>query len=261
MEVYIAWGLHKVRHVYENLGPLDHWPPRMENLYSAKFIFSDTRPIEKCPDYLMVARPGTNIYDTSFQAQAFKLPIATLMGFLVRHGRSDAGRSTGWCLNLSNAGQAYEGEGSFHPKTLCGDAVFMDDPDGSLVRAILGRLVDGVCRAGKQMCREMKKPHCLNERRYMEFALPLQEFIFDESSYVESITLQLLNLTAGDHGEEHIDVLNDHRASYDCTMVKVMNFVNANEHLYSLKIICGFRKRLGDFYSVKMSKIDRLLVQ
>ena len=110
------------------------------------------------------------------------------------------------------------------------------------------------------MCREMNKPHSLNERRYKEYALQLQEFIFAQCSYVESITLQLLNLTAGDHGEEHVDVLNDHRASYDCTMVKVMNFVTSNNHLYSLKIICGFRKRLGDFYSVQMSKIERLLV-
>ena len=110
------------------------------------------------------------------------------------------------------------------------------------------------------MCREMKKPHSLNAKRYNEYALHLQEFIFGEISFVESITLQLLNLTMGDHGEEHVDVLNDHRASYDCTMVKVMNFVDANSHLYSLKIVCGFCKRLGDFYSVQMSKIETLLV-
>ena len=138
--------------------------------------------------------------------------------------------------------------------------MFQEDPDGPMVCVILGRLVDGVCRAGKLMCRDMKKPHSLNFKRYSEYALHLQEFLHGQLLYVESITLQLLNLSMGDHGEEHVDVCNDHRSSYDCTMVKVMNFVDSNSHLYSLKIVCGFRKRLGDFYSVQMSKINTLLV-
>jgi hypothetical protein len=266
MEVYIAWGLHKIRHVYENLGPLKVWPPPLESLDSSKFYFSDTRPIERCPDLCMVARPGSTIYDSSFPPSTFQSPIQALVEFVVRHGKADPTRSTGWRLDLSNAGQAFEGNtndgaGDFkRPKILCGDLVFREDPNGTLVRAILGRLVDSTCRAGKMMCREMRKPHSLNPKRYKEYALMLQEFMYGEFSFVESITLQLLNLSLGDHGEEHVDVLNDHRSSYDCTITKVMNFVDGNRHLYSLKIVCGFRKRLGDFYSVQMSRIETILV-
>ena len=264
MEVYMAWGLHKVKHVYQNLGPIRHWPPRLDDLSAAKLLFSDIRPIEKCPNTCIVARPGSSIYDLSFPPDTFQLPIKSLLDFLVRHGKADPSRSTGWRLDLSNAGQAYEErnlEGNFvRPKILCGDLVFREDQDGPLVRAVLGRLVDGVCRAAKLMCREMRMPHSLNAKRYDEYALKLQEFLFAKVSFVESITLQLLNLTLGDRGEEHVDIMNDHRASYNCTIAKVMNFVDSNLHLYSLKIVCGFRKRLGDFYSVQMSKIDHLLV-
>lgn len=264
MEVYVAWGLHATRHCYVNRGPLGVWPPSIGDLSSAKLVFSDTRPVEKCANTVMVARPGSRIYDLSFPPATFRLPIKTLLEFVVRHGKADESRSTGWRLDLSNAGQAFEdmgpGDVFLRPKTLCGDQVFRSDPDGPLVRAILGRLVDGVCNAGKLMCREMSMPHSLNLKRYTEYALQLQEFLFGKSSFVESITLQLLNLTIGDHGEDHRDVLNDHRASYDATMVKVMNFVDSHHHLYSLKIVCGFRKRLGDYYSVQMSKIERLLL-
>ena len=43
-------------------------------------------------------------------------------------------------------------------------------------------------------------------------------------------------------------------------MTKVMNFTDERSDLYSFKVVCGFRKRLGDFYAVKMSKIERLLI-
>ena len=266
MEVYVAWGLHVTRHVYENRGPLQEWPPRLDDLSSGRLILSDTRPKESCPNTIMVVRPGSHIYDISFPPETFQIPIEKLFQFVVRHGKADATRSSGWRVDLSNAGQAFEegmnsnGNSFLRPKTLCGEMVFLEDPDGPLVRAILGRLVDGVCRSGKLICREMKMPHCLNVQRYNEYALRLQQFLFGKSSFVESTTLQLLNLTKGDHGEEHVDILNDHRASYDGTMIKVMNFVDSTLQLYSLKIVCGFRKRLGDFYSVKMSKIERLLV-
>ena len=90
---------------------------------------------------------------------------------------------------------------------------------------VLGRLVDGICNAGKRMAKEMRLPHALNQRRYEEYALHLQRFLFGKSSYCESVTLQLLNLSKGDCGAEHVDILNDHRATYNATMAKVMNFV------------------------------------
>lgn len=264
MEIYMAWGLHKTPHVYQNLGPLQQWPPPLDDLSSAKLIFSDMRPIESCPNIVMVARPGSVVYDEAFSPNTFQLPIQKLMEFVVRNGQADATRSTGWRLDLSNAGRSYEPNGSnearFRPKVLCGDQIFRDDPDGPLVRVVLGRLVDGICRAGKVMARKMDKPHALNAKRYEEYAFHLQQFLFANNAYTESITLQLLNLSNGDCGTEHMDVLNDHRSTYDSTMAKVMNFVDSNSHLYSFKILCNFRKTLGDFYSVQMSKIERLLV-
>ena len=264
MEVYIAWGLHEIRHVYENLGPTDMWPPKLDDLSSGKLILSDSCPVERCPSTLMVARPGSTIYDSSFPPSTFAVPIKALFQFVVRRGKADPTRSNGWRLDLSNAGQAFEENNQGHdfvrPKILCGDGVFLEDADGPLVRAVLGRFVDGLCSAGKLMCREMRMPHSLNPKRYNEYALHLQEFLFAKNSYIESVTIQLLNLSRGDHGEEHVDILNDQRSSYDCTIVKVMNLVDSNSHLYSLKIICGFRKRLGDFYSVQMSKIEKLMV-
>ena len=264
MEVYMAWGLHKIRHVYENLGPLDHWPPRFNDLTSGKLIMSDTCGVEKCPSTFIAARPGSSIYDSSYPPEVFQLPIKVLFEFVVRHGKADATRSSGWRLDLSNAGQAFEEQTEVdrfsRPKILCGDSIFLADADGPLVRAVLGRLVDGVSRSAQLMCHEMRMPHSLNARRYNEYALKLQEFLFAKLSFFESITVQLLNLSKGDHGEEHVDVMNDHRSSYDGTAVKVMNFIDSNSDLYSLKIICGFRKRLGDFYSVAMSKIERLML-
>ena len=264
MEVYMAWGLHKIKHVYENLGPLDQWPPRFSDLTLGKLIFSDTRAVEKCPLTCIVVHPGSSIYDSSFPPELFQLPIKSLLEFVMHHGKADSTRSTGWRLDLSNAGQAQEENKSAdvfsRPKILCGDLVFQSDPDGPLVRAVLGKLVDGLACSAKLMCREMRMPHSLNARRYNEYALQLQEFLFSKVSFFESITLQLLNLSLGDHGEEHVDVMNDHRSSYDGTVVKVMNFFDSNSHLYSLKIVCGFRKRLGDFYSVAISKIETVLI-
>ena len=131
----------------------------------------------------MVVRPGSHIYDISFPPETFQIPIEKLFQFVVRHGKADATRSSGWRVDLSNAGQAFEegmnsnGNSFLWPKTLCGEMVFLEDPDGPLVRAILGRFVDGVCRSGKLICQEMKMPHCLNVQRYNKYALRLQRFL------------------------------------------------------------------------------------
>ena len=234
----------------------------MAETESATMLLWDTRATERCKGLCMVARPGSTIYDSSFTTDTFKMmPIELMLSFLVRNGRPDDGRSAGWRLDLSNAGQAHEEiDGDFkRPRVLYGDRVFREDKDGRVVRYMIGRLVDGICNAGKQMCMEMGKPHSLNPKRYNEYARELQGFLFAKCSFVESITLQLLDLTEGHSGKEHVDVMNDHRASYDCTMVKVLNFVDSDCHLYSLKIICGYRKRLGDYYSVQMSKIEKIL--
>jgi hypothetical protein len=118
-------------------------------------------------------------------------------------------------------------------------------------------IVDGICRAIKRMSRAMGKPHTLNMKRYTEYARKLQEFLYAQESFVENVTLQLLDLTAGHSGVEHEDTSNDIRASYDSTAAKVFNLIDSRG---SLKIVCSFRKKLGDFYSVKMSIINSLLV-
>ena len=84
MEVYVAWGLHVTRHVYENRGPLQEWPPRLDDLSSGRLILSDTRPKESCPNTIMVVRPGSHIYDISFPPETFQIPIEKLFQFVVR---------------------------------------------------------------------------------------------------------------------------------------------------------------------------------
>ena len=104
----MAWGLHNTFHVYENLGPLRCWPPPLDELSSAKLIMSDTRPIEICPNHLMVVRPGSVIYDEAFPADVFQFPIKSVFEFVMRKGKGDKTRSTGWRLDISNAGRAFE---------------------------------------------------------------------------------------------------------------------------------------------------------
>ena len=184
----------------------------MAETESATMLLWDTRATERCEGLCMVARPGSTIYDSSFTTITFKMPIELMLSFLVRNGRPDDGRSAGWRLDLSNAGRAHEEiDGDFkRPRVLCGDRVFREDKDGRMVRYMIGRLMDGICNAGKQMCVEMGKPHSLNQKRYNEYARELQGFLFAKCLFVESITLQLLDLTEGHSGKEHVDVMNNH---------------------------------------------------
>lgn len=259
MEIYMAWRLHSTSHVYENLGA-ESTPAPLAISGGSTFVISDNGSMERFPHSLIVARPGSTIYDEAFPATRFQLPITKLLDFLVRRGRSDPTRSDGYRIELSNAGLAQdESSASFRPKDICGADVFLDDPDGPLVRAILGLICDGLTVASKSLCREMGMPRAMNHRRYTEYALKLQSFVYGSVSDTESITVQLLDLTAGDTGKKHYDILNDPRTSYDSTIAKVMFFIDGRGHLLSLKILCSYRKRLGDFYSVAMSKVDKLL--
>jgi hypothetical protein len=263
LEIYIAWCLHKTRHVYENLGRQQHLIDNrpLQHQGSSVYVISDGGMTERFPDVCMVARPGSTIFDESFPESAYAFPMENLLAFLIRHGESDPSRSNGWRVDLSNAGQAQDTTAEeFRPRVLCGDDIFYSDLEGELVRAIIGKIVDGICRAIKRMSRAMGKPHTLNMKRYTEYAQKLQEFLYAQESFVENVTLQLLDLTAGHSGVEHEDTSNDMRASYDSTAAKVFNLVDARGHLISLKVVCSFRKKLGDFFSVKMSIVNSLLV-
>jgi hypothetical protein len=260
MEVYMAWGLHDVSHIYENKGLAPDTAP-LEECIGSTFVVSDTGPVQRYPGSLIVARPGSSIYEESFPAQCFSVPIEKLFNFLVEHGTSDPTRSNGWRLEVSNAGLAQdETADTFRPKEICGEEIFQLSPDGPLVRAILGNFMDGLTRASKALCREMEKPRAINMKRYKEYAQKLQEYFFAELSDTESLTVQLLCLSLGHTGKEHYDILNDTRASFDGTAAKVMFFVDSLGRLWSLKILCSYRKRLGDFYSVAMTKVQRVLV-
>lgn len=260
VEVYIAWRLHETRHVYENLGLASSSLPPPQHQGSSVFIISDEGATERYPQTFMVARPGSSIFDESFPSTVYAIPIGKLLAFIVRHGKADSSRSNGHRLDISNGGQAQDVDADeFRPKTLCGDKVFLLHEDGELVRAVIGMYVDGICRAIKRMCRDMGMPHCLNHKRFLEYGDKMRAFLFAKESFVESITLQLLDITAGETGVEHEDISNDPRASYDVTCAHVMMLECAGR-LMSLKILCSFRKKIGDFYSAPMSKINRLLV-
>ena len=263
MEIYMAWGLHEIPHVYENHGLCTSLPSvyNPSILPSSTYTMSDIAPVQRFPNTLMVVRPGSYIYDESFQPTTFKLPIDKLIMFMWRNGHSDSTRSMGWRIDIGNGGQAFEqNNGAFRPKTICGTLPFESDQDGEIVRVILGKLVDGISKSMKLMSREMEQPLVLNERRYNGYAQHLQEYFYAEEMFVEHITIQMLDLSAGHSGVEHKDVSNDRRASYNSTAVKVMNFLGPSGNVISLKIICSFRKRIGDFYSVAYSKIEKLLV-
>jgi hypothetical protein len=260
MEVYMAWCLHKVSHVYENHAQLRDPTPLQESAGST-FVVSDVGPIERYPGCLIVARPGSTIYDDSFSSDCFSVPIQKLFQFLLEHGSHDPTRSSGWRLEVSNAGLAQdESSATFRPKEICGGDIFEKSSDGPLVRAILGRFMDGLTTAAKALSREMGKPRAINFRRFEEYSQKLQSFFFAEQFDMESLTVQLLCLSVGHGGCEHFDVLNDPRASFDGTVAKVMFFVDTKGRLWSLKILCSFRKRLGDFFSVAMGKVERLMV-
>lgn len=262
VEVYIAWNLHETKHIYENLGPSstgDSCIP-IQHQGSSVFVVSDEGGTERYPQAFMVARPGSTIFDESFPPSTYQLPIGRLISFLICHGHSDPMRSNGWRLDISNGGQAQDTSSvEFRPKTLCGDKIFLSEPDGELVRMIIGKMVDGVCRAIKRMAREMGIPLSHNQKRFLGYADKLRIFLFAEVSFVENVTLQLLDISAGHTGVEHEDVSNDPRASYNSTCAKVMN-LECEGRLMSLKIVCSFRKKIGDYYSVQMTKIERLLV-
>jgi hypothetical protein len=260
MEIYMAWRLHRTSHVYENLGPTSTPISPSEHSGGSTFVVSDSGPLERYPGTLIVACPRSSIYDQSFPPERFQLPINKLFEFLVRHGKADKTRSGGWRLEVSNAGLAQDKTSAdFSPKDICGTDVFENDPDGPLVRAILGSFMDGLTIASKFFCREMGMPRAINLRRYEEYAQMLQEYFHGTKSDTESLTVQLLDLTAGHKGAEHFNVLNDSRA-FDGTVAKVMFFIDGRGHLLSLKILCSNRKRLGNFYSVSMGTVEKWLV-
>ena len=266
MEIYMAWRLHETYHVYENHGlhstrPSGQALPHASTGVSSTYTVSDNGPIERFPDTLMVVRPGSYIYDDSFPPSSFKLPIAKLIMFLWRNGKSDATRSSGWRLDFGNAGQASESiAGQFQPKLLCGTGTFDSDPDGPLIRSTIGVIVDGLCKGMKQMSREMGQPLVLNERRYQGYAQHLQDYLFAKELFIEHVTLQMLDLSAGDSGVEHLDASNDPRVSYNSTVAKVMHFIGPSGNLISLKVLCSFRKRIGDYYSLSYAKIEKVLI-
>ena len=221
MEVYLTWDLQVIPHHYQNYGPGNGESSSVRNRLlrecgGSVMIVSDRQSLVKIPGVMMVARPTSSVYASSFPPETFQFPISKVFGFMMRNGHDEPKRSNGWRVNLCCGGQANDITVSgFRPKALCGDQIFRTDPDGEMVRLFLGKVVDGLCTCAKNMTTTMGKPHYTNLKRYLEYADQLRKFLYGKAIYVENITLQLLDLTAGHTCARHLDCMNDPRASYN----------------------------------------------
>jgi hypothetical protein len=221
--------------------------------------------------YLVVARRGCEFFDKYFTSQ-IKIDLPSLTQFIFKHGDSDTKRSTtshqvsqctpplGSRYDFGNAGQASEpGHVPTRPKTLCKTKALENYENGDNLRLILGRIVDAMCRCSNDLSVEkVGRPCPSNKKRCTEFALKLRDFLGARDSCVEWITLQLLNLSHGQGGLEHTDVSNDTREGYNRTMCFGIHFIDGVGDLWSLKIVTGYRKKIGDYLSVPSAQLIRL---
>jgi hypothetical protein len=196
------------------------------------------------------------------------MDFGILINFILNKGSTDATRSLATTLELppcgsriefGNAGQAMEAQSdAFRPKTLCGTSVFDFLPDGVIVRAIIGRILDGLCHAAKRMTEAQGRVAVLNYRRYLEFALELQKYLFCKESTNEWVTIQLLNISHHQAGVEHKDCFSDGREGFNRTMCKSFHLVDGVGYLWSLKVLAGYSKRIADYISGSFSQILKI---
>ena len=112
MEVYLTWDLQVIPHHYQNFGPGDGESTisvrdrLLSQCGGSVMIVSDRQSLVKIPGVLMVARPTSSLYSSSFPPETFQFPIAKVFGFMMRNGCDETKRSNGWRLNLCCGGQA-----------------------------------------------------------------------------------------------------------------------------------------------------------
>lgn len=268
-ELYQAWDLKSCYHQFEVL-PKEAlqqtmWPEAGLLRNTQVMLSGGVGTLNRCRPHVIVARPGCSIYDESFSGDALAWDLRVLVQFVFEQGTNDPSRSSnsklGSRLDFGNAGLAMEPGKVYRPKTLCGTDVFFRSKTGETIRVVLGRLVEGMCRACKRMAVEMGRPFVLNERRYLEFADHLRSFLFADEIYVEWITIQVLNLSDLQSGTRHKDDHNDERQGYNWTACKSFTFVDSLGSLWSLKIIINFRKRIGDYMLSHISEVLRIKAQ
>jgi hypothetical protein len=123
--------------------------------------------------------------------------------------------------------------------------------DGKKIRIMIGKIVDAMCNCYQDLSANvLGKSSTINERRFQEFASRLRDFLRAKHCFTEWITLQLLNLSHGQGGKKHMDVSNDPREGHNQTMCFCLHFTDNVGDLWSLKIITGFRKKIGDWLSL-----------
>jgi hypothetical protein len=264
VELYVAWGLDSLYHIFEVL-PQGSCTGK---ILRPTLQVPDVGPLHTCKPHIAVARPGCSIYDESFPPLFFHIDLKKLVNFIFTHGTTDASRSIPTTLDLppvgsrvdfGNAGQAMEADvDEFRPMTLCGTGIFDKCDNGILIRAMLGRILDSMAKAVKRILEAQGRLGVHNLRRYTEFAEHLKKLLFATSTTNEWVSLQLLNLSHHQGGVRHKDKYSDGRQGYDHTSCKCIHFIDALENLWSLKIIAGFRKRIGDYMSGSLSKIMSL---
>lgn len=278
VELYVAWQLHEIVHQFEVKPNED----KETTLLRPTIIIPDVGDLPMVKPYLVVARRGGTVFENYFPPELFQIDIAALVRFIFKHGKSDPRRSTtttgrgsrtttgahqlsvpvlGSRFDFGCAGQASEpGLEYFRPKTLCKTEPFdVDKRKGETVLAILGRIVDAMCDCTHHLCdKHFGRSYTINRRRFMEFASKLRDLMYGKKADVEWITLQLLNLSHFQGGNLHLDVLNDPREGYNRTMCFCLHFIDGVGDLWSLKVITGYRKTIGDWMGGAFGKVMQL---
>jgi hypothetical protein len=278
IELYVAWDLHDLTHHFE-VKAIDRRviQPKLHLLRTTVSI-PDGGVWHSVPPYLVVARPGCGFFDDHFHPSVFKIDFALISNFIFKHGKSDPERSTisttiedpssssttgatgrsnhilGSRVDFGNAGQASEpGFDIFRPKTMCGTHAFPDNDEGEAIRLMIGKIIDAMCNCTKNLSQDVGRPSVMmSARRFDEFSSELRKFLFAKHCVTEWVTLQLLNLSHDQGGEPHKDVLNDPREGYNVTMCFCLHFTDGVGDLWSLKIITGYRKKVGDWLSLQL---------
>jgi hypothetical protein len=121
---------------------------------------------------------------------------------------------------------------------------------------MIGKIVDAMCNCYEDISKNaLGRSSTMSRRRFEEFASKLRRFLRAKHCVTEWITLQLLNLSHGQGGELHMDVSNDPREGYNHTMCFCLHFTDNLGDLWSLKIITGYRKKIGDWMSLPYGKL------